>query len=124
MPTYDYLCKICNRTFTEFRKLADYNELPECCGQPAIKIISAPGVIADIPSYTSPIDGRWIDGRKARREDLKRNRCREWEGLDQEKQEAERQKSYAEKEQDAKLDQAARQAWYQLDPQKRRLIME
>lgn len=31
----------------------------------------------DIPGYRSPIDGRWIDGRVARREDLARNNCRE-----------------------------------------------
>jgi hypothetical protein len=36
-----------------------------------------PMIIRDTPEYRSPIDGRLIDGRAARREDLKRNGCRE-----------------------------------------------
>jgi hypothetical protein len=36
-----------------------------------------PMIIRDTPEYRSPIDGRLIDGRSARREDLKRNQCRE-----------------------------------------------
>jgi hypothetical protein len=38
-------------------------------------VICAPQVISDTPEYRSPIDGRLIDGRAARREDLKRNDC-------------------------------------------------
>ena len=33
---------------------------------------NAPFVFGDTPEYTSPIDGRLIDGRKQRREDLRR----------------------------------------------------
>lgn len=40
---------------------------------------AGPFVFGDTPSYQSPIDGRWIDGRKARREDLKRSGCVEYE---------------------------------------------
>jgi hypothetical protein len=36
-----------------------------------------PMIIRDTPEYRSPIDGRLIDGRAARREDLKRSGCRE-----------------------------------------------
>jgi hypothetical protein len=36
-----------------------------------------PMIIRDTPEYRSPIDGRLVDGRAARREDLKRNNCRE-----------------------------------------------
>lgn len=39
----------------------------------------APDVMGDLPAYTSPIDGRLIDGRAQRREDLKRNGCRPYE---------------------------------------------
>lgn len=31
----------------------------------------------DTPGYASPIDGSWVEGRAARREDLKRNGCEE-----------------------------------------------
>lgn len=41
--------------------------------------VCVPFIVRDIPAYTSPIDGRVIDGRAARREDLKRNNCVEWE---------------------------------------------
>lgn len=37
--------------------------------------LQAPTVISDTPDYRSPIDGRMISGRAARREDLKRNNC-------------------------------------------------
>ena len=36
---------------------------------------NVPYVVSDIPGYRSPINGEWIEGRKARREDLKRNDC-------------------------------------------------
>ena len=34
---------------------------------------------ADLPSYESPIDGHMVDGRVARREDLKRSGCIEYD---------------------------------------------
>jgi hypothetical protein len=37
--------------------------------------LAAPMVMRDIPEYRSPIDGRMITTRGARREDLKRNNC-------------------------------------------------
>ena len=36
---------------------------------------------ADLPAYESPIDGRIIAGRAQRREDLKRNGCREYDQI-------------------------------------------
>jgi hypothetical protein len=41
--------------------------------------IRLPFVMRDTPAYASPIDGRIIEGRVARREDLKRNGCIEVE---------------------------------------------
>ncbi len=38
-------------------------------------VIRLPFIVRDLPAYRSPIDGRVIDGRAARREDLKRNNC-------------------------------------------------
>lgn len=46
---------------------------------PARDGIALPAIMPDIPEYTSPIDGRPITSRSARREDLKRNNCVEWE---------------------------------------------
>lgn len=39
--------------------------------------IFAPVVQSDLAPYQSPLGNYWVDGRSARREDLKRNGCRE-----------------------------------------------
>jgi hypothetical protein len=36
---------------------------------------SVPTVVPDTPGYQSPIDGKWIEGRRARRYDLESNNC-------------------------------------------------
>lgn len=41
--------------------------------------ISLPTLMPDIGEYASPIDGKLISSRSARREDLKANDCVEWE---------------------------------------------
>jgi hypothetical protein len=94
MPLYTFKCGSCGSTVSEFRKINERNHLPLCAfghsALPMPRIIEAPAVQADLPGYTSPIDGRWIEGRRARAEDLKRNGCRPWEGMEAEKKEAER----------------------------------
>lgn len=35
----------------------------------------APRTFGDLPGYRSPIDGKWIEGRRARRYDLESNNC-------------------------------------------------
>ena len=39
--------------------------------------VAGPMVRSDLPAYKSPLGTGWIDGRAARREDLKRGDCRE-----------------------------------------------
>lgn len=92
-------------------------EVPTTWTQPV-----APTVVPDLPGYHSPVTGEWIEGRKARREDLKRTGSRPWEGREAEQKEADRQKAYEEKRNDHKLDEAARRAFYQLSPQQRRAL--
>ena len=41
------------------------------------KVITMPYVRGDLPGYVSPVTGKWIEGRAARREDLARTGCRE-----------------------------------------------
>lgn len=75
MPIYAYLCEG-GHDFERFLPLADYASPQTCeCGKAAQKQLCAPLVVADLPGYQSPVDGRWIEGRKARREDLARNNC-------------------------------------------------
>lgn len=36
---------------------------------------ATPYTMSDTPGYRSPIDGSWIEGRRARRYDLEKNNC-------------------------------------------------
>ena len=80
-------------------------------------------VIADTEGYVSPTTGKWIEGRKARRDDLARSNARPWEGIEAEKQEAARQRAYMEAKQDKRIEEAAWRTWYSMDPKKRRQLM-
>lgn len=82
----------------------------------------APLVFGDTPAYQSPVTGLWVDGKRARREDLKRTSSRPWEGLAQEKKEAARQQSYAAERLDASLTRTASETFYQLPPSKREIL--
>lgn len=79
-------------------------------------------IIGEIPAYESPIDGHLVDSRRKRRDDLKRNDCRPWEGMEAEKKEAERVMSGMTQRDDAKLDDAVARAYYQMSPEKRRIL--
>lgn len=37
--------------------------------------LQAPQTYGDLPGYRSPIDGKWIEGRRARQYDLQSNGC-------------------------------------------------
>ncbi len=65
----------------------------------------------DLPGYESPIDGRWVEGRKARREDLKRSGCRPYEGFEQESKEAARYRAEQDRQADQLADKMAHRAW-------------
>lgn len=42
---------------------------------PVQKPLATPMVRSDLPGYASPIDGAWIEGRRARKYDLEKNGC-------------------------------------------------
>ena len=79
-------------------------------------------VRGDTPGYLSVASGLWVDGARARREDLKRTGCRPYEGRAAEDKEAARQRAYAEQKSDAKLQERAERAFSQLSPEKRRAL--
>ena len=81
-----------------------------------------PLIFGDLPSYQSPVTGKWIDGRVQRREDLKRTGSRPYEGRDQELKEAARQEQYRDRALDAKIEKSAAETFYQLPPEKRRIL--
>lgn len=107
MPVYSYKCE-CGMRFERLLPVARFDEPQECeyCYRIAQKVIKAPAVHADIPAYVSTVTGKLIDGKAARREDLKRSGCRPWEGLEQEQKEAARHLEYADIETDRKLEKA------------------
>ncbi|MBK7804374.1 MAG: hypothetical protein IPJ55_17285 [Chloracidobacterium sp.] len=37
--------------------------------------LATPMVVGDLPGYQSPIDGAWVDGRRARKYDLEKHNC-------------------------------------------------
>jgi hypothetical protein len=75
-------------------------------------VLEAPAVVPDIPAYTSPVDGRLIEGRRAREEDLKRNGCVPWEpGM---RQDVERKQRELERETDRMVDSFVEEAVTQL----------
>lgn len=120
MPIYESQCLACGKQHEYVRTMAHSHDTPLCCGVPTDKrIFSAPNGIVDIPAYESPATGKWITSRAERREDFKRSGCREWEGLEAEKKEAERQRKYEEEKQEAALDATVRKAWAQLPPSKK-----
>lgn len=85
---------------------------------------AAPLVIGDLPSYQSPVTGKWVDGRAQRREDLKRTGSRPWEGKAQEMKEAARQRQYTEQHMERSLHETAMRTFYELPPSKRRILTQ
>lgn len=79
-------------------------------------------VIPDLPDYQSPVSGLVVSGRRQRRNDLARTNSRPWEGMAAERKEAARRKAYADQKSDACLEVAARRAFHQLSPDKRRVL--
>lgn len=78
MPTYLYQCPACATRRDIFKSLAnlDRSEPCEACQTPMERKLSAPRVLGDYPGYECPISGRWIEGRRAHQENLKRHGCR------------------------------------------------
>lgn len=77
----------------------------------------APDVMGDLPAYASPIDGRLIDGRAQRREDLKRNGCRPYE--DGEREEMMRRKAADEAKLERDVGETVERFWATADTRKR-----
>ncbi len=98
------------------------HDSPLCHGKRMGIVISLATVQADLPGYESPTTGKWIEGRAARRDDLKRSGARPYEGFAVEKREADKRKAEREAKSDAKLEKVIRSAYHQLPPDKRRAL--
>lgn len=124
MPIFESECLQCGRRHDYIRPVAQCHDTPTCCGEPTAKrIFSAPAGFPDIPAYESPASGRMITSRAERREDFKRTGTREWEGLEAEKSEAERQRRYAEQELDKRVERTIGETLAALPPSKQDALM-
>lgn len=81
-------------------------------------------VIGDLPGYQSPVTGLWVEGRRARREDLKRTGSRPFEGIAQERKEAARQEAYREQRIDAHLTKTAHEVLNHMPRHKRDILLK
>ncbi|HZT03697.1 MAG TPA: FmdB family zinc ribbon protein [Steroidobacteraceae bacterium] len=129
MPIYDYECEACGVWGDAFRAMDERHNAPacpDCKARMKLRISACAGVVkfpaAGGHEYVSTTTGKYITTERARRDDLKRSGCRQYEGFEQEKKEADRKRAYEEQESDAKLEEAARRAYYQLSPSKRRVL--
>lgn len=82
MPIYEYWCPKCAERFEAVHAVADYlaETLHEVCGTLGEKRIFTPQLVCDdLPGYLSPVTEQWVEGKRARREDLKRSGCRPYD---------------------------------------------
>lgn len=77
MPIYLINCPRCGKQETIFRKLSEYNDLPECCGESMSRMICAPNVISDIQPYKSMVTGEIITSRSQHKRHLQQHGCTE-----------------------------------------------
>ena len=78
---------------------------------PISRPVFAPLIMKDLPDYVSPVSGKVISGRRARRDDLARTNSRPYEGREQEAKELARRNAYVEERLDRKAEAAAHDAW-------------
>lgn len=73
MPLYIIQCTYCGNEEEVFRSIADYDNLPECCGKKMHRVVCAPSVVTDIQPYKSQITGEMITSRSQHRSHLKQH---------------------------------------------------
>lgn len=113
MPLYDYRCPSCGKVEEHFASVEERVVICTACGGSAIRQLSAPAFCPPMAPYKSPVTGQWIDGTKARREDLARNNCVEYDpGM---KQDHDRRKKEAEEKLDKVAEKAVEAAWQRVN---------
>lgn len=108
MPLYEYSCEA-GHVFDGYSTVEERNAPRECaCGKAAHKVIlHPPRVFGDFEGYESPATGRWVEGRRARAEDLRVSGCRPYELG--EKEDLSRRQAEMDRKLDAQVDVAVEQ---------------
>lgn len=120
MPFYSYHCKRCDAMQDGYRHVSARHDSPDCCGEKTQLVIVPPAVQPDIPGYESPVTGKWVDGRSARREDLRRTGCRPYEPGEREY--AQRAMADEERKSDRRLEEVVARSFYSMPEAKRRQL--
>lgn len=108
MPVYEYLCERGHHV-EAFRPMAESSAPATCeCGAEARRIPSLVRVFGDLQGYESPVTGKWIEGKRARIEDLKRTGCRPYE--EGEKEQYVRRRAEEERQLDRQVDESVERA--------------
>src|SRR4051812_25281171 len=80
MPLYTFQCPEGHK-FDKIVKLKNFDVPQECPthGWIVERVVVAPMVMGDYAGYSCPVTGKWIEGRKAHTENLKRTESRLYE---------------------------------------------
>lgn len=81
-----------------------------------------PDILPDIEAYESPATGKIISSRSARREDLKRSGCREYEDPKWERENAARIRAEADREFERKVSETAIEVYRHMGETKQKQI--
>lgn len=110
MPLYNYDCSNHGR-FSGWAPMSESGEPAHCpsCGTPSPRGLSRPRVIGDYEGYECPVSGKWIEGRAAHEENLKRTGCRVLETGETEN--VSRQRAASEAALDRKVDDTVEQIY-------------
>lgn len=78
MPLYSYKCPTCSKKRDIFKPIAELDRVEKClnCNFSMNRLLSAPMVRGDYEGYSCPVTGKWIEGRRAHEENLKKHGCR------------------------------------------------
>ena len=111
MPLYLYQCPTCRTRKDVLKSLINLNREEPCeaCQTPMERKLCAPAVVADYAGYSCPISGKWVEGRRAHEENLKRHGCRVLEGG--ETDQVRRSRAQEESTLDREVDSTVEQFW-------------
>lgn len=128
MPIYESYCSKCNTKHEYVAKVAECQNTPICCGEKTEKRIFTPslGVKVDFPAdgaYVSPASGKMIASSAERKRDFAETGTRPWEGMENERKEAQIRKANEEARQDKELTKVAEQTWRDAPEQQKKAIL-
>ena len=71
MPLYEVKCNTCGKRDEVFRRVAEIDDMPVCCGEKMERQLSAPQIQPEIQPYKSMATGDIIDSRTKHKRHLK-----------------------------------------------------